>query len=226
MGGLEFGPPEAAADQLKRLRFDPASHKYLLDGETPLTSVTQIIGDFYNGPKAPPERLAAAAARGTVGHALIDADERGDARAEAAEPGWVRAARSWRRARGFRTLHIETRLFHEEWGVAGTCDRVGVFTRPDPAPEWWAWGAEVRGIADWKTGRSLPPLCAAQLAAYRAMLAGWGVVSRSCPIAGVNVARDGRWRDKIYLGPEPDALWAAALMMHHLRPSGFEGERW
>ena len=225
---MMFAPPPQTTEHLKRITFDAASHRYLLDGSTPLKSVTTVIGDFYNGPKAPPDRLAAAANRGTIGHALIDADERGDERAVGQEPGWVMAARAWRKNRLFRTLHIEQRLFHEEWGVAGTCDRICVFSRPNPAPEWWPeqWGAEIVGLADWKTGKNIPSMCAAQLAAYRAMLAEWGIVWRYCPIVAVNINREGQWRDKWYLGSEPDALWAGALMVHRLRPSGFEGERW
>ena len=223
MMALKYGAPEQAAEQMARLTFDAASHRYLLDGERQLVSVTTVVGDYYTGPKAPPERLRAAANRGTVAHALIDADERGDERAVRQEPGYVASARAWRRHRGFETLHVETRLFHEGWGVAGTADRIGVFMRPNYPPQWWRWGESVKGIVDWKTGR-ISSGVPAQLAAYRGMLSEWGVVGLDCPIVAVGITRDGQWRDRWFLGPDPDFVWAGMLSLRFLRGIGFEGE--
>ena len=202
---------------MSELRFDPAQHAYFL-GDEQLPSVTTVLGRFYNGPRASPERLHEAGARGSVIHHLTELDD-------APEPpdgfpplnrksqhfGPRAAWQAWKSFWGFRPEHMEIRMASETMRVAGTCDRIGIVqNNPFEA------GSNVPCIVDIKTGR-IPAFCQAQLAAYRAMACQNGVRVGNMPvmsnalIVAVRILDDGSWEDVWYHGDYPDDLWDAAL---------------
>ena len=202
-------------------------HVYSSDGGVVYRAVTDVIEGAYNGPEAPEGPKRRAADRGSVIHALIRRDIEGRGESYGQFLGERAAARAWMRAREAAVVDVEALVHRDDWRVAGTLDLLA-WVRP-PA-EWHPdWGltasGRVLGIVDWKTGR-LPPMVAAQLAAYRqlakACRLGADRIEPTAPLVAVQLGPDGSYREHWFPGPGPDRLWHGALAIADERLDGFD----
>ena len=138
------------------LQFDPAEHRYSVDGRE-IPSVTTILKDA--GMVDYSFCTEFARERGSMAHKAIHFDMENDLDETSLNPmlvGYVQAARAVVRDLRLTTLAVERRLHSPLMDVAGTLDYLG----------------EADGkihLIDWKTGDP-PPAVALQLAAYADLL--------------------------------------------------------
>jgi len=133
------------------LKFDPASHRYTLDGQV-LVSVTQVLKGVglidFNGIN--PDVLQRAAAFGTAVHQACHLDDLGDLDEQSLDENLKPYLEAWRSFRGDMKFDaIEQPLWHPVYGFAGTPDRIKENT-----------------IWDIKTGTTVYTSSAIQLAGY------------------------------------------------------------
>ena len=203
----------------REVSFDPERHVYTRPDGEEYTSVTTVLADLYDGPKATPARLKRAGERGAIIHSLIAADAAGqtpEGDLLCQFPGPVLAARDWRCRWKASVMASEIRLHDDDLMLAGTCDAVCMIPRPDPTPEWWTWGQQTAAVVDWKSGRYIDT-AHAQLAAYRMMLARSRIlgVTVNSPCVTVQIDETGGWKDFWWRGGDGDWIFAAAYVLHH-----------
>lgn len=186
------------------LAFDPAEHRYTLDGRV-LPSVTQILEPYEDWSGINPEVLAAAMERGTRVHAaaalmldgFIGPHDSGDDIA----PYLVQFEKFLAES-GFVSVLSEARVCSEKLGYAGTLDLYGGLPKRKCA------------LIDIKTG-SVPRTAGPQTAAYARAL-------KECHGYGM----DTKYRYALLLRPEgyklvpledpnDDQVFLAAITMHN-----------
>ena len=203
---------------------DRGEHVYSDDGGVVYRAVTDVIEGAYNGPEAPEGAMRRAADRGSVVHALIRRDLEGRGGSYNQFLGERAAAKAWLRAREARKEAVEALVHRDDWRVAGTLDLLAWIRPPAQWHPLWGGGA-VLAVVDWKTGR-LPPMVAAQLAAYRALAVDCGIggdaLLSTAPLVAVQLGSDGAYREHWFPGPGPDRLWYGALAIADERLDGFD----
>lgn len=111
------------------LEFIEEDHSYFYNGKR-VPSVTTIIGFVAGDPfsRVPPKVLEAARERGKYLHecihAINDDDFVFDSVLAEYKP-WVQSYLDWFRTSGYKPIHNEHRVYHEQFGYAGTLDTAG-----------------------------------------------------------------------------------------------------
>ena len=146
------------------LEFDPAAHRYTLDGaRVPgVTSVMVRALDFGGAPQA---ALELARQRGSAVHRAVELDLLGtlddDTVTDMARP-YLTQFRVWRHAVAFKPIAAEMRLASRRYGYAGTPDALG--TMCDTPPGYV-------DLIDWKATAAVPITAGPQTAGYAQLVA-------------------------------------------------------
>jgi hypothetical protein len=145
---------------LPALTFDEAAHRYYFGGAV-IPHVTRVLeGAGLIDYRFLGERREVYLARGRAVHDATACDDEHRLTEGAVPPsirGYVEAWRAFKRDYAFVPALIERRVFHEQYGYAGTLDRTGCVR---DGTEW---------ILDLKSGIA-PAAVGCQLAAYAACL--------------------------------------------------------
>lgn len=142
------------------LEFDPAAHRYKLDG-TPVPSVTQVLDPLLELWRIPAAVLKAAGDFGAHVHLACHLWNLGQLDEAALDPHLQPYLLGWKNflsATGCELVNSEQQVFHPKYRYAGTLDAQGLMPRPrsrDP----------VHTLIDIKSGL-VPPTVGPQTAAY------------------------------------------------------------
>ncbi len=148
-------------------------------GELFRPRVTEILGRYVDWSNVPPERLEAAAQRGTFVHEWI-ADYLRGGWAPLPAPGheasgYIRSFLDWHEHMVDQVIWVEKELVHPVYGYVGHLDLCCILKGDDKASVW-----------DWKTPVSQQRVWRAQVAAY------WKLVEDSGELpAGITIGRAG-----------------------------------
>ncbi len=146
------------------LQFDEPAHVYRVEGRR-VPNVTSILEPVSGLAGIPPNVLEYSRALGKATHKATELDDLGRLEESSVEPDVMLRLESWRAFRGayaFEPELIECRVYHQNYGYAGTFDRVGSLTMPIGMRA----RRRLRVLLDLKSGVPLP--CHdLQLSAYR-----------------------------------------------------------
>lgn len=141
------------------LTFNPETHEYFWNGQ-PVPNVTRILQPVVDYSGVPTDVLERKRQIGEAVHQAIALDLAHDLDEESVVEPWAPYFRAWHRfliGTGFEVILYEHRVFHRQYGYAGTLD---------------LWG-RVNGqyvLLDIKTSSDVHPATALQTAAYAAAL--------------------------------------------------------
>lgn len=143
------------------LQFDPASHRYAVDGAwvPSVTQTLQAVGLASDFAHVPAEVLERKRAIGEAVHTACHYDDEGDLDEATVHPDvrpYLEGWRLFRREMGFVPLLLETRVYHPLYRYAGTLDRFGRLEHQ----------SGVYVLVDIKTGDPEAAAAALQTAAY------------------------------------------------------------
>jgi len=178
------------------LRFDPAEHKYFL-GEKELPSVTRVISSA--GLVDSQWFTEQAAMRGTYLHQATVLDDKNDLDEESLHPLIQPYMAAWRKFKDESSVVFdlfEHPVHSEQWGYAGTLDRVGTLNGRS-------------AIFDIKTGAQ-DRTHGLQLAAYKEALAWHTPLARF----GIYLTDDGKYKVVEYKDTNDFKVFLAALTIH------------
>lgn len=191
------------------LQFDPALHRYVLDGRE-LISVTTALKEA--GLIDERHFTEEARLRGEYVHAAISMHVDGDLAPESIDPkiqpyfdGFLRFMAESRAT----VHHCEQRLCDEAMGYAGTLDLLVAF------PSAGA-GRERYGLIDIKTGY-VPPSVGPQTAAYLRCARAWLPVGTLIQRFALNLPGDGSYRLVPLTNAQDELDFLAALRVAHFR---------
>jgi hypothetical protein len=194
------------------LDFDPAEHRYSIDGRT-ILSVTKILelSGVIDYSRIPWDIREFALARGSAVHLATQYLDQGVLAEDSLDrsiSGYVDAWKRFRSETGWENLLVEFRGYHRAHDYAGTADRIGWFPGQD----------DHLAVLDIKTG-SAPGWVALQLAAYSDFVA-----HATYDRVSVELHADGSYRIRSY--PVQDRRRHLADFLACRRVIQLRGEKW
>jgi len=186
------------------LKFSKTSHTYTNDGLV-VPSVTQVISGvgLTNFGGISPDILQRAADFGTAVHRGCHLDDLGDLDELSLDPNLKPYLEAWRSFRGGMIFEaIEQPLFHSGYGFCGTPDRIAKYYST-------AHGKGMPAIIDLKTGTTVYPSTAIQLAGY-AILADIPTARR----LAVQLLPTGKFKVTEYTDRKDREIFLAALAVY------------
>ena len=195
------------------LTFNEDRHEYFWDGKI-VPSVTKIIAPLSDYSHIQSGVMEKARAEGNAIHHMVEWFEDG-VLDEANLPAWMRprlaAWKKFKAESGWETDACEKRLYHKQFGYAGTCDLCGT------APKFPK--LKGRGIVDLKRSLYDDPATGVQTAAYaeaenhmqgrHVMLINWR--------AGLKLNDDGRYRLHQFKSKADWPTFLACLTVHRFK---------
>lgn len=181
--------------------FDRYHHRYSVRGKN-VPSVTDILAPLTNLRMVRAEVLHAAAHLGTAVHKACELDDLGQLDESSVIPALSGYLTAWRRFCADHTarwMRIESCVYHEQMGYAGTVDRYGLV---DGAP----------AVVDLKTSAGLPPTIGPQLAAYAKAIP---EASAGVRRIGVLLKPGGHYLTQDYSSPTDWAVFASLLTLQN-----------
>ncbi len=221
--------------KMSNLAFDPATHRYSVDG-SPYTSVTQMIGALKLHPPYPEDDPKGLKDLGSAVHKATELamwDRLDDATTSPELLPYVEGVREKKREMNIRPIATELQLYDPLDGIAGTLDLFCWIY--DPADFELA-------IIDYKRSNSVANCTELQLAGYERLLRRADHAGRIEPVRMPDGARcalfmgypirrfsmkmlEGRAVVKEYSSAHDAAAWAGAIELHKWmshRPKTFE----
>lgn len=179
--------------------FNRYHHRYIVRGQN-VPSVTEILAPLTNFRMVRTEVLHAAAHIGTAVHKACELDDLGRLDESSVMPALAGYLDAWRRFCQEHRVHwsrIESCVYHEQMGYAGTVDRYGVVDG-DAA------------VVDLKTSAALHPAVGPQLAAYAKAIPEAAASTRRI---GVLLKPNGQYHSQTYHSPSDWAVFASLLTL-------------
>lgn len=203
------------------LNFDPASHRYSVEG-SPYTSVTQMIGALKLQPPYPEGDPKGLKDLGVAVHKAAELamwDRLDDATTSPELLPYIAGLREKKREMNIRPIATELQLYDPLDGIAGTLD---LFC--------WVYDAEL-ALIDYKRSNSVANCTELQLAGYERLIRRADAAGRIEPIRMADGPRCGlhigypirRFSMKLlenravvreYLDPQDHAAWAGAIELY------------
>lgn len=194
------------------LQFDPIAHRYTL-GDRVLPSVSQITGTIAPLVGIPLDVLDAKRDLGVAVHLATQYYDEGDLDRDALPKPvipYLEAYILFREITGFLPTHIEYRVYSEDYGFAGTLDRVGTFTK-------FKSGRNGRPcVIDLKSTYRLAPIYGVQTALYEYAFTGRAINNRLRRFA-LQLKPGGIYRLEEFRDPSDLSVGLAALTLLNWR---------
>lgn len=187
------------------LTYNPATHEYFWDSQ-PVPSVTRILQQVVNYSGVPAEVLERKRQIGEAVHQAIALDLANDLDEESVVEPWAGYFQGWRRfmrETGFEPALCEHRVYHRQYGYAGTLDICG----------------RLKGkcaLLDIKTSAEVHPSAALQTAAYAAALEDQDHIKTNVRYA-LQLKDDGSYELHLHKGSADFQVFLALLSIYNWR---------